>query len=371
MKLKLSFLLLLSNLVYASDFSGNFKLYGIDNNIIGNNEDRKNLQFSSKLQYNKEIITNLKFEIAYELLFDYGKPIAHSEPEPSYRVSDFNIYLKNYKAQNNYKTLISQNLNRFNLNSSFEHFDISIGRMPIAFGSAKSINPTDVLSPFSIATIDKEEKTGLDAVVIKAPINNLSLIESGFIAGKDFDSKKNAYYIRPKINFMEFDTAFTLMHFKESTLIGFDLQHSIKDAGFWFESSYIDQNLTNRKDFIRLTTGIDYKFQNTLYLAGEYHYNGAALNNLLVSNPYDYIYLKQKHYFILSSNYEFTPLIVGNLQSYISLHDQSSLTALKIDYNIIENTYLSLGHYRSLGDDYKTEFGRYGQVYYLACRYYY
>lgn len=371
MKLKLSLIVLfLSHFTFASDFSGNVKFYGINRDLIGNYDNQINYQLSSKFQYNKEVISNLKFELAYEVLMDHAKPIIHTEPEPNYRIKDLNIYLHNERPNSNYKTIVSQNLNRLNLNSSFEKFDLSLGRMPVAFGSAKSINPTDVLAPFSLATLDKEEKIGLDALIIKSSINSTSLVEAGFVMGHDLESKKNAYYLRPKLNFNEFDMAITLMHFKDKNLLGFDLQHPIKDAGFWFEASFTDVNQRGLNDFLRFTSGLDYKFQNTLYLAGEYHYNGAAINNLSLS-PFDFIYLKNKHYFIITSSYEFTPLLTGSLQSYYGAKDQSSLSSLKLEYNMIENAYLNLGSYRSIGDDQRSEFGRYGQVYYLACRYYY
>jgi hypothetical protein len=358
------------NFAHAVDFSGNLKAFGISKDLVSRTDNLNSLQLSTKFQAISSLNEFTKIEIAYELLSVTEKPLPHVTPTQNYRVSDLNYYLHDEAYSNDYKTNLIQNLNRLNLNMNFQYADLSIGRMPIAFGSAKSINPTDVLTPFAVNTIDKEERIGVDAAFIKIPINELSLIEVGFVGGNDLESKNNAKFIRPKFNFSGYDIAFSFMNFKEKNLVGFDLQHSIQDAGFWFESAYVDQTNFRVNDFIRITTGVDYKFSNTLYLAGEYHYNGASGNSATFS-PLEFIYLRDFDYFILTSSYEFTPLLTGSIQSYVNLKDKSNLSSLKLDYNFKENLYLSLGSYLSTGNTKTSEFGRYGQQYYSSIRFYY
>jgi hypothetical protein len=66
--------------------------------------------------------------------------------------------------------------------------------------------------------------------------------------------------------------------------LGFELTHPISDAGFWIEGSYLDQ-VTGFDNYVRVTTGLDYKFKNSLYAAVEYHYNGAG--DLTRTYPFD------------------------------------------------------------------------------------
>jgi len=374
LKMKLNNFLYISLLAaspaYSFDLSGHFKLYGIRQDITGKTANRSSFQGMGKIQAITDLSANTKAEIAYELSTLTDKPLPHTTPENNYRIKDLKYYLHDEKYSKEYKTRISQNLNRFNLSHRFDSLDLNIGRMPIAFGAAKSINPTDVLTPFSFSTIDKEERTGVDTINAKIPFNNLSLMEVGVVLGENAKDENNAYFLRPKLNINEYDISFTLMRFTEINLIGFDLQHPINDAGFWLETSYLDQTNSRVSDFFRLTTGIDYKFQNSLYFATEYHYNGAR-NNSSTFKPLNFIYLKSNNYFILTSNYEFTPLVVGSLQSYNNLDDKSSFTLFKIDYNAKENYYLTLGTYRSVGDDHNTEFGKLGHTYFASMRYYF
>ncbi len=372
--MKLSNFILISflifNNIYAVDFSGHFKLYGIRQDVAGKTANRSSLQGMGKIQAMTELSEKTKAEFAYEVTTLTDKPLPHTSPDSNYRIKDLDFYLHDEKYSKDYKTRLSQNLNLFNISHSFQQLDLNVGRMPIAFGAAKSINPTDVLTPFSFSTIDKEERTGVDTINAKIPINNLSIIEIGVVLGENAKDENNAYYIRPKLNFNEYDVSFTAMHFSEMNLLGFDLQHPINDAGFWIEGAYVDQTNFRVNDFLRFTTGIDYKFQNSIYFATEYHYNGAR-NNSSTFNPLNFIYLKSNNYFILTSSYEFTPLVIGNLQSYNNMDDKSSFSLFKIDYNVKENYYLTLGTYRSVGDDHSTEFGKLGHTYFASMRYYY
>lgn len=357
----------------ASDFSGNFKAFGISRDLPLYDSLENTLQLSTKVQYLTSFSEKTNFEIAYELTTFTEKPKAHSNQKFSYRAVDFKPYLHDEKPNRDYKTLLSHNLNRFNLNTKLELLDVNIGRMPIAFGSAKSINPTDVLAPFAINTIDKEERTGVDALQFKIPYSELALIEVGIIAGDDFEKTKSAAYVRPRFNFNEFEVILTAMNFKEKNLIGFDIQHPVSDAGFWFESAYVDQKplpMFGVNDFFRLTTGIDYKFASTLYLSGEYHFNGASENNNPL-NPLDFIYLRDKHYFIVTASYEFTPLVVGSVQTYYNQKDHSTLSLLKADYNIKDDAYISVGSFYSTGNKRIDEFARLGKTFYTSLRYYY
>lgn len=370
MKLVINLFILFFNLAHAEDFSGNLKSYPILKDPSTSNEMQKSWQNSFKLQFSHAFPFEIKTEFAYELTALTEKHLPALKSSPNYRYKDLNLYIHEEKDPTKYKTSLAQNLNRLNFSWSQSLLDLTVGRQPIAFGSAKSINPTDVLTPFAINTIDKEDRMGVDAINIKTPINSTSLIEAGFVAGNNLDEDKNAYYLRPKFNFNKFDLSFTAMNFKKRKLYGVDLQHPIWDAGSWIEIGVVDEYNPSLKDFVRVTTGVEYKFQNSLYLSGEYHYNGASIGNIR-SNPSDFIFLQNFHYAIITSTYEVTPLLIGSLQAFFNPKDNSVFSSIKVDYNLSENSYLGLGTYSGFGNKSKSEFGRYGKVYYSSLRYYF
>lgn len=356
---------------YAFDYQGNVKFYNILKDLPTAHDLSRVYQLSNKNQALFDLNSEFKFEIGHEVFVNFEKPKSHRDEIINYRIVDFKNYLHDSPPSNEYEYLISHNLNRLSINYSTPVFDFTLGRTPISFGSAKTVNPTDFVAPISFSTIDKEERTGVDSLIFKIPINALSLIEFGTIFGEDFKNEKSAIYVRPKLNWNENDFGLILSSFKEKKLIGLDWQRPIDSAGFWLEMAYVDLDLNNYQDFLRLTSGVDYKFANTLYIAGEYHFNGKSQKRPSRTLPLDFIYLRDRDYFILTSSYEFTPLIIGNLQSYYNFKDESTLTMLKADYNFKENYYFSSGIYNGVGDEVFSEFGRLGQTYFLNLRFYY
>ena len=370
MKFALSLLIFFPLLGHAFEYSGYLKSYPILQSPAGGYDNRAILQNMGKIQIGHDFAFDIHLEASYELIATTQKHLPHLTPKPSYRVDDLNYYLHDETDPQKYKTNLQQNLNRFNLSTTLPFGDLIVGRQIVSFGASKSLAPTDVLTPISISTIDKEERQGVDAIILRAPISGLSTVEVGIVAGEDFEKEKSAYYIRPKLYIDQFDINATFMEFKERKMIGIDLQHPIKDAGFWVEAAYVDSANDRLKNFVRITTGTDYKFQNSLYLSLEYHYNGSSLGNGFVY-PEDYIYVYDYHYFIPTISYEFPPLLTGSLQTYINAHDGSIFTTPKIEYNWSDNLYLALGIYAGLGNETTSEFGRYGQTYYSSLRYYF
>lgn len=370
MKVVVNLLFLFLNCAHASEISGNLKSYPIFKDLPGTTEIQKSWQNSFKLQYSHSFPFEIKTEVAYEMTSLLEKHLPLAKNSQSYRYDDLNLYIHDEQDSTKYKMSLAQNLNRLNFSWSQPIGDITIGRQPLAFGSAKSINPTDVLTPFAINSIDKEDRMGVDAIIIKTPLNSTSLIETGFVAGKNLDGDKSAYYFRPKFNFNNFDLSLTAMNFKKRKLYGIDLQHPLWDAGSWIEAGFIDEYNPALKDYVRMTLGVEYKFQNSLYLAGEYHYNGASISDKR-SSPSDFVFLQNLHYAIITSTYELTPLFIGSIQAFFNPRDHSIFNCLKLEYNLSENSYVGLGSYTGLGNKSNSEFGRYGKLYFSSIRYYF
>ncbi len=353
----------------AVDVSGYFKTYPVIK-YPANKSSLTSLSNAAKIQVNASLPRDIKFEASYELTLMLEKPSLHSEKLNTYRLFDLKTYLRDEKPGNDHKITLLQNLNRLNFNATTDFGDLTIGRTPVAFGVSKSISPNDVLTPIAISVIDKEERTGVDSVILKRSLSQDLLLDVGLILGPDLKSKNSALYLRPKLSKEKLDLNLSLVRFKDKTSFGFELSHPISDAGFWIDASYLDNNLSLYKDFWRATTGVDYKFKNSFYLAVEYHYNGSSLGT---SYPYpeDFIYLRDEHYGIFTMSYELTPLLVLSGQSYANLNDGSNFLMPKVEYNLTDNSYLGFGTYLGLGNNIKTEFGRATNTYYSSFRYYY
>ncbi len=117
----------------------------------------------------------------------YSDPLLADIDRFGYRVTDFDSRL--YPCENDTagSFAIFQNLDRLYLGLKADDFDLYIGRQAIAWGSARVINPTDVLVPYKFEELDTEERIGVDALRVRIPLGSLSEFDAGAVFGEDFN----------------------------------------------------------------------------------------------------------------------------------------------------------------------------------------
>lgn len=349
---------------------------------------------------------NITFESAYEVSARFrkknasrlsGGPGVRQEPS-SYRAVDFNsqFYPASDISLAERNSYLFHNLDRFLVRYSLASSDFYIGRQPVSFGSSRVINPTDVIAPFSYGTIDREDRYGSDAVVSRVPLGEMSALSAGAVFGKNMDLRNDAFFVKAEFPAAGNSVTLTGMYFSQNLLAGFDLQRSIRGAGFWLEAAWVETDAFFRagpgEKYARLSTGADYSFGSGFYGLIEYHYNGAG-----AVRPGDYsalagkkayreggIFLLGRHYFIPSLSYEATPLVRLYSQALFNAEDGSSFFFPKIEYNLAQDLFADAGALISLGRNpvygagpfpggavSRSEFGMYPGMYYFSLRCYF
>ena len=81
-----------------------------------------------------------------------------------YRLTDLRARLYPGPGEAPESFAVFHNLDRLMVTIKTGPADIVVGRQPIAWGSARIVNPTDLLAPFAFNELDKEERTGVDAL---------------------------------------------------------------------------------------------------------------------------------------------------------------------------------------------------------------
>ncbi|MDH4223834.1 MAG: hypothetical protein OEV55_09880 [candidate division Zixibacteria bacterium] len=294
---------------------------------------------------------------------------------------------------------IFQNLDRLFLTLSSKFADIYLGRQAIAWGSARVINPTDVIAPYSFNELDTEDRRGVDALRIRIPLSPLEEIDAGYIFGDDFEFKNSALFLRGKFYYRRTDLSLIMAGFQENLLAGFDLTRSIGGAGFWLEGGYVftdaldGDNRKNDENYFRTSLGFDYSLKNGTYLFLEYHFNQAGAckseDYLIELKGTAYqegsVYLLGRHYLAPGISYPITPLITFSGEALLNITDPSIFLMPQFEYNIAENIYLSAGAYFGLGKSPKalisqygdpalllrSEFGSYPDLYFTSFRVYF
>jgi len=313
--------------------------------------------------------STIMFQAAYDIsprvqdpLFFQASPFVLTPEAGSYRVADFRTPIIPASGEPAGSFGLYHNLDRLSVTVRMKFGDLIVGRQPVAWGSGRVTNPTDIIAPFSFHELDKEERFGVDAVRLRVPLGALGELDTGYVFGRDFEFKSSAFFVRGKVNLLKTDVSLLLLGFQEDLLLGADIARSIGGAGVWFEAAYIFPGALNSAqpkalNYARITAGADHSLGDRAYGFLEYHYNSAG-----ASQPADYFslftrpaytrgtaYLMGRHYLASGLSFQATPLISTSGLILWNLTDGSLALSPQAEYNISENIYLGAGAYVGLG----------------------
>ena len=341
----------------------------------------------------------LSFDFAYDftpriqdpLLFSQS-PLAVGVASSRYRVADLDSPIYPRTDEPDGSVGIYHNLDRASVQFSTDFADFSIGRDAIAWGSARIINPTDIIAPYTYDQLDTEDRVGVDAIRVRIPIGVMGEVDTGYIFGNKFNFDKSAVFLRTQLNAVETDFSILLLEFQRDLLVGFDIARGIGGAGFWSETAYVftepfDDDSNTSKNYLRTSIGFDYSFGGETYAFVEYHFNGAGTQNPenLLTNldkpayTRGGVYLLGVHYLAPGFTHQLTPLISFSGQLLFNLSDPSTWIAPQIAYNVAEDIHLSVGGFISVGKrpknsdspQFQSEFGSYPNLFFSSFRVYF
>lgn len=323
--------------------------------------------------------------------FLFNQPVSIWNTDSSmYRLGDFNSLLfPDDVPDSNFG--VFHNLDRLYVKIQSPLFDLYIGRQPIAWGSARLVNPTDIIAPYLFNELDPEERRGVDAVRLRIPIGEMDELDLGFVAGEDLEWEKCSFFARGQWHLWNMDVSLLFLNFYQNIMVGLDLTRSIGGAGFWLEGAYVwmkegcSCGSTGNDGYFRLSTGLDYRFKGNIYVFGEYHFNGTGLQQQGY-DPGEFnrgaytegaVYLMGQHYLNTGCTLEVTPLMPATMMFIVNLTDGSLIFAPSIEYNVSENIYLAAGAFVGFGKEpavplyFRSEFGSYPDMIFSSFRYYF
>ena len=352
-------------------------------------------------------VDSLSFAFAYDLtprvqdpLLFSESPIAIGTASSRYRVADLDSPIYPRTDAPTGSVGIYHNLDRASVQFSTDFADFSIGRDAIAWGSARIINPTDIIAPYTYDQLDTEDRVGVDTIRVRIPIGIMGEVDTGYIFGNKFNFDKSAVFLRTQLNAVETDFSILLLEFQRDLLVGFDIARGIGGAGFWLETAYVFtepfiarqasiglRNSDTSNNYLRTSIGFDYSFGGETYTFIEYHFNGAGTQkpeNLLTNLDRPAytrggVYLLGVHYLAPGFTHQLTPLISFSGQVLFNLSDPSTWIAPQIAYNVAEDIHLSVGGFISVGKrpkngdspQFQSEFGSYPNLFFSSFRVYF
>lgn len=340
----------------------------------------------------------LRAEAAYELTYTARRAaLAAANPLTQgrgYRVSDPEPFLFPSGSRTSAPSMLIQNLDRAFLTWSPRAFDLYAGRQAVAFGAARSVNPTDVLAPYPFGTIDTENRRGVDALRVKVPSGEMGELDAGWLPGGRWSADNGAGFIRGRGIAADTDITAIAAVFRGNLLAGANIERSLGGAMFRAEAAQVWAGSFGERapgdDFFRLTTGAEYNFNfsggTDVWL--EYHFNGAGARRpsgypfLASDAAYSEanVYLLGRHYLSGGAGLQLSALVSAGTGFMLNLRDRSFYALPSLDWNAAEDLYISAGALLPSGPRATlsglsvlpaSEFGLYDRSFYVSLRKYF
>jgi len=312
-----------------------------------------------------------------------------------YRVVDFQRRIAPPPGDPSAGFNLHHNLDRLLVTIRFKGADLFIGRQAVAWGSARTVNPTDIIAPFTFNELDTEERRGVDALRLRIPLGMMDELDMGWVMGSDFATAASAFFLRGKFHLLSTDVALILTAFRNHFMAGVDLARSIGGAGVWLEAAWVRPWLFNAENpaaddtpYFRFSTGVDFHFSGNVHAFAEYHFSSAgrgdpaAYPEIQESAAFKdgTVYLLGRHYLCAGATAQATPLLPLSCMVIWNLSDGSLTLAPSAEYNVAQNVYLSAGAYIGTGATpvmtppgpiMRSEFGTWPHMFYTAFRFYF
>ena len=306
--------------------------------------------------------------------FNYGSMLAAFYPMyGNYLTQDNGWMDMTFKLASDTSYLFYSNIDRLNFKWSLKKLEITVGRQRINWGINLIWNPNDIFNTYNYFNFDYVERPGSDAVLVQYYTGALSSLQ---IAAKlDYKNRLTAAAMY-KFNLHNYDIQVLGGVMDKDIVLGAGWAGQIKGAGFTGEASYF----RNRENFSDSTgqwvvsVGANYTFPNSIYVSGSFIYNSkgtkgkAGLRNFLEMgnlSPKTLTLARTELFGQLSGL--LTPLIKADFSAIINPYDGSAFLGPSLNFNMTENLeFLAMGEL-FIGKQ-GTEYGQYGQMYYLRLK---
>jgi hypothetical protein len=247
---------------------------------------------------------------------------------------------------------------RLQLKVSVPQFDLTLGRQPITFGSGLFFTPLDLVSPFSVATIDSEYKPGVDALRLDGYFG-LGTRLTGVVAytgSWDTDGLTAALYGQTLVGVTDLGLFYGWV--RGDHVVGASMVTGVGPVGLHADAAVTVPTGHEAEDpFFRGVFGVDGRPTPTTTLAGELYVQtvgSADPADLLVtlSSPRyqrGELWLGGLAYAGLSLSQEITPTLFGNLASFVNLTDGSVFLSPSLSWSVSNNADVAFGGFVGLG----------------------
>lgn len=170
--------------------------------------------------------------------------------------------------------LLNTSIDRAYVEYNKNSFVAKLGRQRINWGQSFAWNPNDIFNVYSFFDFDYEERPGSDALRLQYYTSFTSVAEIAVKMDKDHNITAAGLY---RFNKWGYDLQFMGGVLDTSDyVLGTGWSGNIKNAGFNGEISYFhpQDNFSDTSGVVLVSAGLNYMFDNSLYIQLEGIYNG-------------------------------------------------------------------------------------------------
>lgn len=314
--------------------------------------------------------SNFTFNFSLRNILDYGEFVSMIPQYNQTATFDNGLLNLTKEITSNNSAILYSNIDRLNIFYSEDNLEVQIGRQRINLGINMVWTPNDIFNSSSFLNFDYIEKSGSDAIRIQYHLDYASSLQLVTKADREKNITMAAIY---KFNNWDYDFQTIAGFTNEDYIFGGGWVGNIYGAGFSGEATYFS-NRNNEANIFISSIGANYTFANSLFLSCEFLYNSNGItgkvnsSNNLFNLEYSAKNLSPSRFSIfVSTQYPITPLLNSSLATIINPTDGSFFVNPSLNISLSQDVYLFVSGQFFLGNNF-TEWGDYGQFYYLRIK---
>lgn len=235
--------------------------------------------------------------------------------------------------------------------------DLKVGRQRIAWGTGRFWSPLDILNPVNPLAIEREQRLGVDAILLEVKTGPLSRLS--FVHAPAPDRGPASQAVQWHGNAGGVDGSVVVGRLSGLEVVGVDLASQLGQAGLRAEVARLKD--PQAQHFARAMVGLDYAYANGLTVSTELYYNQAGNRDPaaydLASWLAGHITSLATRYVGLYASYEITPLLKWTNYAAINVDDHSRGIDSRLVWSWRPSVELTVGLQRFAGTA-RSEYGR-------------
>lgn len=229
-----------------------------------------------------------------------------------------------------------------------DQLHVRLGRQRIGWGSGRIWNPTDRFNPVAPTALEPDQKLGVDALLASFRSDNAGSLTWIAAPGRASHRLSRKSALRWQLTRGEADIALMAAMIGDERVMGVDLTGNISEWTARLELMQSWQGTSGT--YTQISAGVDGNivnswFENGLYLALEYFYNGDPVpvrRIALAQQTTDRLQTASRHQAGISIGYDVTPLLRLDALVISEFSPQGVFAQPSIKYNAMDNLDLTM-----------------------------